>query len=316
MSILDTVNARLALKKAEVVSNLSPLEAIAKAIQQDIHQSNTVVYKDWANWNATHSHTSTGVPSGTHSQPSSDNLDARSKAAHVMSQRINETPHAMAIDHAQLAVRHQRLASDYIDQGQFQEAQRHSVAAKFHKGKAVSLNARLAQKSEEFVLLEAEYLKLASEYEEVLKYGVKGMKRGVRKPVEPASEADTKQPEREASVADSGNAGFSEANLGHYMKGLNNLNSQHAASNGDHWAYKKHYSVEHGKRYAKVVVEGATPEGKPNGQRSVHSFIDKTNGNVLKANGWKAPHPTPRGNIGNDDHGMKNMGVHGPAYLR
>lgn len=49
---------------------------------------------------------------------------------------------------------------------------------------------------------------------------------------------------------------------------------------------------------------------------SVHCFIDKTNGDVLKAAGWKAPAKHARGNIYAEDQGLQNMGPYGPAYLR
>lgn len=41
-------------------------------------------------------------------------------------------------------------------------------------------------------------------------------------------------------------------------------------------------TVEYGRRFARMVVDNGT-------QRSVHAFVDLTNGNVVKAAGWKAP---------------------------
>jgi len=60
-----------------------------------------------------------------------------------------------------------------------------------------------------------------------------------------------------------------------------------------------------GKRYVKVFREG-----------SVHCFVDKTNGNILKAASWKAPAKHARGNIGDPDNGQSAMGPHGANYLR
>lgn len=66
---------------------------------------------------------------------------------------------------------------------------------------------------------------------------------------------------------------------------------------------------ENGKRYVKVWSGSQ-------GNRSVWCFIDKTNGDVLKAASWKAPAKHARGNIYDPDNGMKNITIYGPAYLR
>lgn len=39
---------------------------------------------------------------------------------------------------------------------------------------------------------------------------------------------------------------------------------------------------EYGRRFTRIVVEGKN-------QRHVHAFVDMTNGDVIKAAGWKAP---------------------------
>lgn len=39
---------------------------------------------------------------------------------------------------------------------------------------------------------------------------------------------------------------------------------------------------EYGRRFTRIVVEGQV-------QRHVHAFVDMTNGDVIKAAGWKAP---------------------------
>lgn len=78
----------------------------------------------------------------------------------------------------------------------------------------------------------------------------------------------------------------------------------------DHFAVMKYkddsvWSFSEGPKYVKVFNRG-----------SVHSFVDKTNGNVLKPASWKAPAKHARGNIYAADNGLKNMGPYGPAYLR
>jgi hypothetical protein len=68
-------------------------------------------------------------------------------------------------------------------------------------------------------------------------------------------------------------------------------------------------TLEPGSRYVRVVREH-------NQSRSVHTFIDKTNGDVLKSATWKAPAKHARGNIFNDDNGLNSVDHYGAHYLR
>ena len=65
------------------------------------------------------------------------------------------------------------------------------------------------------------------------------------------------------------------------------------------------FSFSQGRRYIKVIRGG-----------SVHCFVDRTNGDVLKAASWKAPAKHARGNLFDKDNGLGSMGEFGPAYLR
>lgn len=65
-------------------------------------------------------------------------------------------------------------------------------------------------------------------------------------------------------------------------------------------------SIQRNRKYARVV---ATTRG---GQDSVWGFVDLSNGNILKGESWKKPHPTPRGNIA---EGTKGCSGYGPRYL-
>lgn len=65
------------------------------------------------------------------------------------------------------------------------------------------------------------------------------------------------------------------------------------------------WRADHGKRYIRVV----SGDG-------VHCFVDKTNGDVLKADGWKRPAKHARGNIFDENNGLGLIGPYGPAYLR
>ncbi len=73
-------------------------------------------------------------------------------------------------------------------------------------------------------------------------------------------------------------------------------------------------SLMAGKRYVRVVESMVV--GTVLTQKSVHCFIDTTNGDVLKAAGWKAPAKHARGNIFNEDVGMNGVGIYGANYLR
>lgn len=73
---------------------------------------------------------------------------------------------------------------------------------------------------------------------------------------------------------------------------------------------KPNFRFDDGLRYIRVVrFEGGITS-------SVHCFIDKTNGDVLKAESWKRPARHARGNIFNPDNGLVCMGPYGASYLR
>lgn len=72
-----------------------------------------------------------------------------------------------------------------------------------------------------------------------------------------------------------------------------------------------------GKKYNRVVVDDYDKDtGDAIGHKSVWCFINKENGDVLKAASWKAPAKHARGNIFDKDNGLKFIGPYGPAYLR
>lgn len=85
---------------------------------------------------------------------------------------------------------------------------------------------------------------------------------------------------------------------------IEHLNTNHLTPFGT-----QSFEFEQGRRYIKVVsvVFG--------GDRSVHCFVDRTNGDVLKAASWKAPAKHPRGNI---NAGPSGYGVnqYGANYLK
>ena len=68
----------------------------------------------------------------------------------------------------------------------------------------------------------------------------------------------------------------------------------------------------YGKKYARIVKVDQL-----NGSRSVHTFVNMLNGDILKSGGWSAPAPNGvRGNIFADDLGADRVNEHGANYLR
>ena len=64
-----------------------------------------------------------------------------------------------------------------------------------------------------------------------------------------------------------------------------------------------------GRRYIKVIRQ----EHGVNG--SVYCFVDRTNGDVLKAASWKAPAKHARGNIYSPNNGTEGVSPYGGRYL-
>lgn len=103
-----------------------------------------------------------------------------------------------------------------------------------------------------------------------------------------------------------------------FMQGVQAEGEKHYADRGYTFG-SQIFTFEAGQKYIRIICNdvkpGATevPEGA---SRRVHCFIDRTNGDVLKAASWKAPAKRARGNIFNPDHGMNALTPYGAAYLR
>ena len=82
-----------------------------------------------------------------------------------------------------------------------------------------------------------------------------------------------------------------------------------AICEANHAGYSKITVDPKGVKYARIVSEHG-------GSRSVHCFVNRENGDVLKAATWAAPAKHARGNIFDEHNGLKNMRWTGPAYLR
>ena len=95
------------------------------------------------------------------------------------------------------------------------------------------------------------------------------------------------------------------ARLKDYVALVTELNADYWTRNGYTFAPAPVASVSIGRRYAKIIKEN-----------SVHTFVDMTYGNILKAGSWKAPAPNGvRGNIFSDDLGRSVINEHGANYI-
>ena len=72
------------------------------------------------------------------------------------------------------------------------------------------------------------------------------------------------------------------------------------------------FRADLGNKYARVIKVDQL-----NGSRSVHTFVNLDNGDILKSGGWKAPAPNGvRGNIFDTDLGESVVNEQGANYLR
>ena len=73
-----------------------------------------------------------------------------------------------------------------------------------------------------------------------------------------------------------------------------------------------HVSADLGRKYARVVKNDQL-----NGSRSVHTFVNMLNGDILKSGGWAAPQKNGvRGNIFAEDVGADRVNEHGANYIK
>ena len=102
--------------------------------------------------------------------------------------------------------------------------------------------------------------------------------------------------------------------LAAFVAGVQEMIDTHFAANYKNLSPNK-LSVQRGKRYVKIVTTCINASDGSEGQRSVWGFIDNSNGDILKAAGWKAPAKHARGNIFSANQ-FENVNEHGPNYLR
>ena len=108
------------------------------------------------------------------------------------------------------------------------------------------------------------------------------------------------------------NADNGMSRLEKYMDMVQWKNDQYFERNEFKFSDPPKVTADIGRRYARVVKVDQL-----NGSRSVHTFVDLDNGNILKSGGWSAPAPNGvRGNIFDTDVGESVVNEMGANYLR
>lgn len=77
--------------------------------------------------------------------------------------------------------------------------------------------------------------------------------------------------------------------------------------------YQYDFVAQEGSRYIKLVTQNRDKNIRG---ASAWGFIDKTNGDILKAASWRAPAKGFRANLSESDLGLSNCGVYGPGNIR
>ena len=97
-----------------------------------------------------------------------------------------------------------------------------------------------------------------------------------------------------------------------YMDMVQWMNNRYYEVNEFKFSDPPKVTADVGSKYARVVKVDQL-----NGSRSVHTFVNLDNGDILKSGGWKAPAPNGvRGNIFETDLGASVVNEMGANYLR
>ena len=103
-----------------------------------------------------------------------------------------------------------------------------------------------------------------------------------------------------------------QVQLEKYMAMVQEKNEQYYKICGFTHSDPDHISADYGKKYARIVKNDQL-----SGSRSVHTFVNMLNGDILKAGGGSAPQKNGvRGNIFADDLGANRVTEHGANYLK
>ena len=97
-----------------------------------------------------------------------------------------------------------------------------------------------------------------------------------------------------------------------YMDMVQWMNNRYYEVNEFKFSDPPKVTADVGSKYARVVKVDQL-----NGSRSVHTFVNLDNGDILKSGGWSAPAPNGvRGNIFDTDLGESVVNEMGANYLR
>ena len=97
-----------------------------------------------------------------------------------------------------------------------------------------------------------------------------------------------------------------------YMAMVQEKNDAYFKMMGFTFSDPPHVSADIGRKYARVVKNDQL-----NGGRSVHTFVNLDNGDILKSGGWSAPQVNGvRGNIFETDLGADRVNEHGANYIK
>ena len=100
--------------------------------------------------------------------------------------------------------------------------------------------------------------------------------------------------------------------LNKYMAMVQEKNDAYFKMMGFTFSDPPHVSADLGRKYARVVKNDQL-----NGSRSVHTFVNMENGDILKSGGWSAPQKNGvRGNIFAEDVGADRVNEHGANYIK
>ena len=105
-----------------------------------------------------------------------------------------------------------------------------------------------------------------------------------------------------------------EIKLTEYVNLIQSLIDKHWIDSGFKFALSPLVETNEGSRYIRIVKSDRRLDGVIAGSKSVHTFVDKTNGDILKGS-WKAPVKNGvRGNIFKTPELVINH--YGANYLR
>ena len=100
--------------------------------------------------------------------------------------------------------------------------------------------------------------------------------------------------------------------LNKYMAMVQEKNDAYFKMMGFTFSDPPHVYADMVRKYARVVKNDQL-----NGSRSVHTFVNMENGDILKSGGWSAPQKNGvRGNIFADDLGANRVNEHGANYIK